>query len=125
MNRITRSATTRIIGPVADVAGRVGEIQIGAKGRFVLPVAVRRAADLEDGSQLVAVPLGRGRVLLETVDAARERVWAGVPDPDSSVDPVMDVRRMRKEDIAISDEAAARRRDATASHSHLLDPKQQ
>ena len=59
------------------------------------------------------------------MDAARERVWAGAPDPDSSVDPVTDVRRMRKKDIAISDEAAARRRAATPSHYHLLDPKQQ
>lgn len=50
------------------------------------------------------------------VTAVRKRVWAGAPD--ACVDPVADVRRMRQEDIAISDEAAARR---SASGSSIPD----
>lgn len=100
---------------MSDVAGHAVVFQIGPKGRSVLPVAVRRASGLEEGSEVVATSLGKGRVLLETVEAVRERVWAGAPDPDASVDSVADVRRMRREDIAISDEAAARRSVAGSS----------
>ena len=102
---------------MTDVAGQAVAFQIGPKGRSVLPVAVRRAAGFEEGSDVVAVALGKGRVLLETVDAVRERVWAGAPDQDTSVDSVADVRRMRQEDTAISDKAAARRASAGSSAS--------
>ena len=102
---------------MTDIAGHAVAFQIGPKGRFVLPVAVRRAACFEEGSDVVAVALGKGRVLLETVDAVRERVWAGAPDHDTSVDSVADVRRTRQEDITISGKAAARRSSADFSAS--------
>ena len=108
-----------------DVAGRAVAFQIGPKGRSVLPVAVRRAAGLEEGSDVVAIALGKGRVLLETVDAVRERVWAGAPHPDTSADSVADVRKMRQEDTAISDKAAVRRSVANSgtSDSHTSDER--
>ena len=34
---------------------------VGAKGRVVLPAAVRRAANIEQGDQVVARPEGEGR----------------------------------------------------------------
>lgn len=52
------------------------------------------------------------------VEAVREKVWAFAPDPDASFDSVADVRRMRQEDTALSDEAAARR---SATVSSTLD----
>lgn len=103
--------------PMTDDAGHAVAFQIGPKGRFVLPVAVRRAAGLEEGSDVVAIALGKGRVLLETGEAVRERVWAGAPDPDATADSVADVRRMRQQDTAISDKAAVRRSVADSGTS--------
>ena len=114
---MTLVAPSGTVAPMTDGAGQAVAFQIGPKGRSVLPVAVRRAAGFEEGSDVVAVALGKGRVLLETVDAVRERVWAGAPDQDTSVDSVADVRQMRQEDTAISDKAAARRSSAGSSAS--------
>mgnify|MGYP003565212611 FL=1 len=114
---MTLVAPPGTVVPMTDVAGHAVAFQIGPKGRSVLPVAVRRAAGLEEGSDVVAIALGKGRVLLETVDAVRERVWAGAPEPDTSVDSVADVRRMRQDDTAISDKAAVRRSSAGSSAS--------
>lgn len=95
---------------MSDAVGHAFAFNIGPKGRSVLPAAVRRAAHFEEGTQVVAIALGEGRVLLETVDAVRQRVWDGAPAAtDGSSDAAADVRRMREDDIAISDAAAARR----------------
>jgi bifunctional DNA-binding transcriptional regulator/antitoxin component of YhaV-PrlF toxin-antitoxin module len=105
---------------MSDAPGIAVAFHLGPKGRSVLPVAVRRAAGLEEGTELVATALGDGRVLLETVDAVRQRVWAGAPALESEPDAAADVRRMRQEDIAVSDAAASRR--ATHRATSTADP---
>lgn len=87
---------------------------VGAKGRVVLPAAVRRAANMPEGAEVVARPEGEGRVVIETVDSIRERVWGAAPEA-SGLDITTDVRAMRVEDNHVSDAAFARR--ATASGS--------
>ena len=86
--------------------------QIGPKGRVVIPVATRRAANLAEGDEVVAIALGEGRVLIQTVDAVRQRVWRAAPT--AAPNPTKDVRQMRLEDNAVADVASARRR-ATGS----------
>jgi bifunctional DNA-binding transcriptional regulator/antitoxin component of YhaV-PrlF toxin-antitoxin module len=83
-------------------------VQVDSRGRVNLPADLRRAAGIEEGSEIVAVSYGPGRVLLETQQAVTEAVWAAAPDPDT--DSVADVRRMRDEDVAISEADAELRR---------------
>lgn len=82
--------------------------RVGAKGRVVLPAIVRRAAHLDVGAEVVARPDGQGRVVIETVEAIRARVWAASP-PAAGRDATADVRVMRDEDNRVSDEVSARR----------------
>lgn len=86
---------------------------IGPKGRLVLPVAVRRAAGMDEGAEVVATVDGEGRVVLETVASVRARVWSAAPD--ISFHAGDDVRQLRAEDAAEADAASTRRRTATAS----------
>lgn len=79
---------------------------VGAKGRVVLPAAVRRAAHVEEGAEVVARPDGEGRVLIETVASIRARVWAAAPEP-GDLDTTEDVRVMREEDRLLSEQHAA------------------
>lgn len=104
------------VAPIGKMKAMTEELRhavaftIGPKGRSVLPAAIRRAAHLEEGTEVVAIALGEGRVLLETVDAVRRRVWAGAPDPEvGGAEATADARRMRDEDVAVSDAAASRR----------------
>ncbi len=87
---------------------------LGPKGRIVLPVAVRRAARIPDGAEVVAHADGEGRIVVETIDAIRQRVWGGAPAP-AGLDATADVRRMREEDAKIADAAAAVRSQAGKS----------
>ena len=86
---------------------------VGPKGRVVLPVAVRRAAGMDEGAEVVATVDGEGRVILETVAAVRARVWAAAPDVRYHA--VDDVRRMRSDDSEAADEASARRRSTSTT----------
>jgi len=81
--------------------------RLGEKGRIVVPVEVRRAAGLTADSEVVIRAEGEGRVVIETADAARQRVWDAAPAP--SGDATSDVRAMRGEDTRISDQNAAAR----------------
>ncbi len=87
---------------------------LGPKGRIVLPVAVRRAARIPDGAEVVARADGEGRIVVETIDAIRKRVWDGAPVP-TGLDATADVRAMREEDTQIADAAAAARSQAGQS----------
>ena len=88
------------------------ELRIGAKGRSVLPAPVRRAAQVAEGDRLIARAEGRGRIVLETPDAIRERVWAAAPRCQE-LDATADVRAMRDEDNGISDANFMRRSELT------------
>lgn len=81
---------------------------IGVKGRVMLPAAVRRAAHLEEGAEVVARPDGEGRVVIETVASIRERVWNAAPAP-TGLDTAADVRLQRDEDSALSQSNLERR----------------
>lgn len=86
---------------------------IGPKGRVVLPVAVRRAAGMDEGAEVVATVDGEGRVVLETVAAVRARVWSAAPD--IQYDAVADVRLMRDADEAAARAASTRRSTSRSS----------
>jgi bifunctional DNA-binding transcriptional regulator/antitoxin component of YhaV-PrlF toxin-antitoxin module len=94
MTRVTKAASA--------------SFNLGPKGRFVLPVAIRRAARVPDGATLVAHAEGEGRIVIETRAAISARVWASAPVP-IGVDSVADIRELRDEDVRISDTAAQRR----------------
>jgi len=89
---------------------------VGAKGRVVLPAAVRRAASIAEGDQVVARPVGEGRVVIETVRAIRVRVWGAAPDA-SGLDTTTEVRAMRAEDNDVSDQGFARRAAVNGSET--------
>lgn len=93
--------------------GATANVSLGAKGRVLIPVAVRRAAELADGADLVVRSDGPGRIVVETRDAVRARVWADAPTP-AGLDTVADVRAMRDEDVEISDRQSAARSATTA-----------
>ena len=82
-----------------------GSFRLGPKGRVVLPAAVRRAAGIPEGAQVVAQAIGPGRMVIETVDAVRHRVWSASSEGDG-VDSTTDVRALREEDIVTVDRAA-------------------
>ena len=50
--------------------------QIGAKGRAVIPVAVRRAANIHENDTVVAHVNALGQVVIETEEALKARLWA-------------------------------------------------
>jgi AbrB family looped-hinge helix DNA binding protein len=96
-------------------------LRVGAKGRVVLPVGVRRAAHIEEGAELIARVVGDGQLLLETKDAVRARVWDAAPEP-TGLDAAADVRAIRNEDVALEahnvDRQAAASEDRSEAHCH-------
>ncbi len=88
--------------------------RVGLKGRVVLPAAVRRAAHLEEGAEVIARPDGEGRVVIETVASIRERIWNAAPEP-TGVDTAADVRELRDEDESLSTANMARQARALGS----------
>lgn len=83
-------------------------VKVDSRGRVNLPADLRREAGFEEGSEIVAISYGPGRVLLETQQAVTDAVWAAAPDAET--DAVADVRQMRDEDLTISETNAERRR---------------
>lgn len=80
---------------------------VDARGRTVVPASIRRAAGIGEDQEIVYIAEGRGRVLLTTREAVQAEVWAAAPiaegdEPDAGTD----VRIMRREDGARSEEAA-------------------
>lgn len=51
------------------------QIRIGPQGRLVIPASFRRELGLKPGASLVAKIEGRGRLVLETQDAALGRLF--------------------------------------------------
>jgi AbrB family looped-hinge helix DNA binding protein len=89
-----------------QVGAMSASFHVGAKGRVVLPAAVRRAAHVEEGDEVVARADGDGRVVIETVSSIRARVWAAAPE-GSGVDTEADVRAMRDQDRQLEHRRAA------------------
>ena len=100
-------------GSVSLSGGAVSEpFRVGAKGRVVLPSAVRRAASIDEGAEVVARFVGPGQLLIETRAAVRARVWQAAPGA-GELDVIADVRFMRSEDIEIV------RRNTELQEKHL------
>lgn len=91
-------------------------VVLGAKGRLVLPVAVRRAARIDEGTELIARHVSDGQILLETRDAVRSRVWDAAPEPHE-LDTSADVRELRSDDAR---QAAARQTRSAAATPDLV-----
>ena len=90
------------ISPMSSTSGVVSAaFHVGVKGRVVLPAAVRRAAHLEEGAEVVARPDGEGRVVIETVASIRERIWNAAPPPIGA-DTAEDMRELRDADESLS-----------------------
>jgi bifunctional DNA-binding transcriptional regulator/antitoxin component of YhaV-PrlF toxin-antitoxin module len=89
---------------------------LGAKGRIVVPVAVRRAAGVADDATVVAHAEGVGRIVIETTEAIRARVWDAAPDP-VGLDTTGDVRALRSEDTDLADQTSTERSVAVAEDS--------
>lgn len=90
---------------------------LGHKGRVVLPAAVRRAAHVPDYAEVVAHAEGEGRIVLETTDAIRRRVWEAAATPPSEHDggATEGIRAIRTEDNLISDQAHITRTNRSGS----------
>ena len=87
---------------VVSVPARLGE-----KGRVVVPAELRKFAGFHADTQVVMWSDGEGRIVMETREAARRRIWDAAPAAD--IDATADVRAMRDEDTQISDQNAKRR----------------
>ena len=101
------------VAPVGTMGGMTlssgaSSFHLGPKGRVVLPAAVRRAAGIPDGAQVIAQAIGPGRIVIETIDAVRNRMWSASSD-SAGVDSTTDIRALREEDINTADRAARAR----------------
>ena len=83
-------------------------VSLGAKGRVLIPVAVRRAAEVNEGTELVVRADGPGRIVVETRAAVQARVWAAAPTP-AGLDATADIREARQQDASVSDRVHAER----------------
>lgn len=92
-------------------------LELGAKGRIVVPAAVRQEAEVELGQTLIARAEGPGRIVLETPAAVQARVWAAAPVDGDPQDSVRDVRALRDDDNRMSERAARRRHSAGVADS--------
>ncbi|HGG60595.1 MAG TPA: AbrB/MazE/SpoVT family DNA-binding domain-containing protein [Gammaproteobacteria bacterium] len=75
------------------------EVQVGAQGRVVIPVALRRALKLKPGSRLVARKVGDSLVLerRETVERRLRERFSHIPQDESLVDELIAERRVEAE----------------------------
>lgn len=87
-------------------------LRVGPKSRVVIPAALRLAAGISEGDELVGYLDSSGRLVLETAASARSRVWGGAPD--DSGDSVQQVRAQRIEDVATEESNTQRR--STSAH---------
>lgn len=74
------------------------EFEVKAKGRVVLPAALRDACGFVPGTRVSVRPIGRGQAILETADAALERIWSYGPGHET--DGVEELRRWRDAEAA-------------------------
>jgi AbrB family looped-hinge helix DNA binding protein len=108
---MTTVALSEIIEDVSLSSSRA--FTIGPKGRVVLPVSVRRAAGIEEGVELVARADGEGRIVLETIDALKSRLWAAMPPADEGDADTARANRHGSE-LEIEESARARRQTFNA-----------
>lgn len=75
------------------------EVKVGAQGRLVIPVGLRKALQLKPGDRLVARQVGDA-LLLERREAVQKRLqdrFRHIPDDVSLVDELLSERREEAE----------------------------
>jgi AbrB family looped-hinge helix DNA binding protein len=78
-------------------------LRIGAKGRIVLPAALRTEAHLQEGDELIAFVEG-SRITLETRADIKARLRAQAMATRGRGDAVADLLEDRRADLALEDE---------------------
>lgn len=78
---------------------------VGAKGRVLVPIDVRRAAGFEEGDEVVLRVEEPGRVVMESRRAIRDRVWAAAPEEAA----IVPVEVTRSEEVELEERHAAAR----------------
>ena len=82
-------------------------LRVGPKNRIVLPAALRDAAGITIGSDLVGHVDELGRLILETAASVRARVWDAAPGGEG--DSMAEVAAARSADREVALEAASSR----------------
>ena len=96
-------------------------ILVKEKGRAVLPAALRQVCAFDVGDELIAVPVGPGRFMVETRQAVLDRIGQGLPDGEGTAGTEdleawrqhsEEGRRGRLDSAVVSDPAASDARTA-------------
>ncbi|CAL9522313.1 hypothetical protein SUDANB105_03838 [Streptomyces sp. enrichment culture] len=71
--------------------------KVGPRGRVTVPVAVQRAVGLTEGAEVIIRALRPGVVIVETPQAVKDRIRAGIPPTaeTENFDAVGEVRALR------------------------------
>lgn len=74
--------------------------KVGPRGRVTVPVAVQRAVGLAEGTEVIVRALRPGVVIVETPQAIKDRIRAGIPPTaeTETFDAARDVRALRDTD---------------------------
>ncbi|MBJ7004810.1 AbrB/MazE/SpoVT family DNA-binding domain-containing protein [Streptomyces sp. CRPSP2-6A1] len=83
--------------------------KVGPRGRVTIPVALQRAAGLAEGAEVIIRVLRPGVVIVETPQAVKDRIRAGIPPTaeTASFDAVADVLALRDTDAARTERLSA------------------
>ncbi|MFD7056878.1 AbrB/MazE/SpoVT family DNA-binding domain-containing protein [Streptomyces mirabilis] len=69
--------------------------KVGPRGRVTVPVAVQRAVGLTEGDEVIIRAVSPGVVVVETPQAIKDRIRAGIPETAETFDAVADIRALR------------------------------
>lgn len=91
-----------------------GATAVGPKGRVLIPAEVRNAAHLDEGVELMVHAEASGRVVIETRESVRQRVWEAAAGRGENFPPESDVRAGEN---SIADRNAAARSAGPFPHA--------
>ncbi|WP_244789587.1 AbrB/MazE/SpoVT family DNA-binding domain-containing protein [Streptomyces sp. BJ20] len=85
--------------------------KVGPRGRVTVPVALQRAVGLTEGAEVILRALRPGVVIMETPQAIKDRIRAGIPPTAETeyFDAVGDIRTLRDVDATRFDHLGASR----------------
>ncbi|QCB22173.1 AbrB/MazE/SpoVT family DNA-binding domain-containing protein [Streptomyces sp. SS52] len=92
--------------------------KVGPRGRVTVPVAIQRAIGLAEGDEVIIRAVSPGVVIVETPQAIKDRIRAGIPDTvdTGSLNAAADVRALR--------DVEGGRLDHLNASQNLTDPDQ-
>ncbi|WP_055531927.1 AbrB/MazE/SpoVT family DNA-binding domain-containing protein [Streptomyces graminilatus] len=99
--------------------------KVGPRGRVTVPVALQRAVGLTEGAEVILRALRPGVVIVETPQAVKDRIRAGIPPTaeTEAFDAVGDIRTLRGADASRFDHlGASRELDQPVSGAGPPDP---